>query len=343
MPTLPGVQTVYTGYQAMVGSVAYSPDGRSVLLAGTISQDSDGHKWAVLVDTRTGQEIRRLQGSHTDYVISVAFSPDGQLALTGSRDKTAILWDVTTGKALRTFQGKHTDWVSGVGFAPDGKTVATAGKDGQVWLWDAQTGAPIRSFEGHSDWVNTVVFSGDGKYILTGSDDNTARLWEVQSGKQVKAFDGSGKGISVAALSTDGRYVATGDEGSSPILVRVWDTTHPDQPPVTFNNSVDSPSNPGASYRDISSLSFAPGSRGLLIADYRGNILLWDWKTDQVLGRLTMPSQNYTVAAISPDGQTMVIGDFSGLTILDLKNLGWLKPSAPSTVQTPSPLPSGQP
>ena len=36
---------------------------------------------------------------------SVAFSPDGQYALSGSDDKTIKLWDVETGGEVRTLSG----------------------------------------------------------------------------------------------------------------------------------------------------------------------------------------------------------------------------------------------
>jgi WD40 repeat protein len=50
-------------------------------------------------DVDSSSVIRRFQG-HSDWVQSVAFSPDGQTVLSGSADATLILWDVTTGEAL---------------------------------------------------------------------------------------------------------------------------------------------------------------------------------------------------------------------------------------------------
>ena len=56
-----------------------------------------------------------------DWVYSVAFSPDGTTALSGSRDDTLILWDIASWDPIRTFSG-HSGDVWSVAFSPDGTT-----------------------------------------------------------------------------------------------------------------------------------------------------------------------------------------------------------------------------
>jgi WD40 repeat protein len=41
---------------------------------------------------------------HTNWIWSVAFSPDGSLLTSGSADATVKLWDVQTGECLKTLQ-----------------------------------------------------------------------------------------------------------------------------------------------------------------------------------------------------------------------------------------------
>ncbi|KAK2731274.1 hypothetical protein FQN57_003536 [Myotisia sp. PD_48] len=55
----------------------------------------------------------------TDWVMSVAFSPDGSKIVSGSGDNTVRVWEVATGKLLQTLEG-HSGSVTSVAFSPDG-------------------------------------------------------------------------------------------------------------------------------------------------------------------------------------------------------------------------------
>ncbi len=102
----------------------FSPDGRTLATAG---------KQLQLWDVQSGQLLRTFEG-HTAWVWSVAFSPDGQRLVSGSKDQTVRLWNAGTGELLQTYSG-HVGSANAVAFAPDGSTVASAGTDKTVRIW----------------------------------------------------------------------------------------------------------------------------------------------------------------------------------------------------------------
>src|SRR5262249_42471113 len=159
-------------------------DGRRAL-AG--SDDRVIRLW----DLEPGVPIREFRG-HTEYVFSVAFSPDGRLAFSTSgafhadghwhegTDSAVRVWVVETGQAARQLCGL-TGQVGCVSVGRDGQRVLAGGGNMAPILWDVKTGAEIRRFRGHTGKISCVSFLPDGRRAVSGSDDGTIRLWDVET------------------------------------------------------------------------------------------------------------------------------------------------------------------
>src|SRR5687768_11230792 len=100
-------------------------------------------------------EARTLKG-HEGSVLSVAFSPDGTVLASSSRDATIKVWDVPSGKLERTLT-EHAEDVYSIVFSPKGDLLASGSGDKTIKLWDAQTFKVIRTLEGHTDIVRSVA------------------------------------------------------------------------------------------------------------------------------------------------------------------------------------------
>ena len=107
---------------------------------------------------------------------SVAVSPDGRHAVTGSRDGTAAVWDLQTGKRLRELTG-HQGWVNSVAVSPDGRHAVTGSHDQSVAVWDLATGQPLTqvSLDGP---VWCVAWAPDGRFLIAG--DAGGNLYDLE-------------------------------------------------------------------------------------------------------------------------------------------------------------------
>ncbi len=102
----------------------------------TGGNDLRGFEWYYW-DRLCHTDLRTLTG-HTNYVLSVAFSPDGRRIVSGSFDDTIKVWDATTGQESLTLKG-HTNYVWGAAFSPDGRRIVSGSKDNTIKVWDATT------------------------------------------------------------------------------------------------------------------------------------------------------------------------------------------------------------
>ena len=174
-----------------------------------------------LNEARKAVRVQNTLQGHSDYVSSVAFSPDGKLIVSGSWDKTVRLWN-TTGKPIG--QPFHINsYVTSVAFSPNGKLIVSGSLDNTVRLWDLLEGNLVgQPFQGHERCVNSVAFSPDGKLIVSGSHDKTVRLWDT-TGKPIgQPFQGHEDCVYAVAFSPDGKLIVSGSDDKT---VRLWDTT----------------------------------------------------------------------------------------------------------------------
>jgi WD40 repeat protein len=193
-----------------INAAAFSPDERHLLVA-------EGHMLKLL-ELPGGQCVRVMAG-HTDSVVSLAFSLDGTLCLSGSEDATARLWDIQSGSCLRTFEG-HSGGVNPVAFSDDGLYALSAANEA-VKRWELASGACLTSLPLcryiHTDFL--PAFSRTGRYFLTGAPQNSLELWEIETGKCVRTLAGHDDWIaSIAFFSNESQAVSAAYDGK----IKFW-------------------------------------------------------------------------------------------------------------------------
>ncbi|ORX96377.1 WD40 repeat-like protein [Basidiobolus meristosporus CBS 931.73] len=113
-----------------VFSLAFSPDG-SLLAAG----DSRGK---IMVYNVADKQVKTSRWVfHTARVNSIAWSPDGLHAVSGSLDTNVYVWSIESPMKKIVIHGAHQVAVTGVVFVDD-ETIATVGHDAALKIWSLQ-------------------------------------------------------------------------------------------------------------------------------------------------------------------------------------------------------------
>jgi len=155
---------------------------------------------------------------HSDWVWSVAWSPDGKRIASASGDETAQVWDAMNGDNLNRYTG-HTASVYAVAWSPDGRRIASASYDKTVQVWDATFGDHFYTYTGHSDWVWSVAWSPDGGHIASAGGDKTVQVWDAANGNHVYTYRGHTASVYAVAWSPDGKRIAS---ASGDGTVQIW-------------------------------------------------------------------------------------------------------------------------
>lgn len=244
---------------------------------------------------KTNQNPLMLELSgHSDSVFSVAISPDGQILVSGSADKTIKIWTLKTGDLKTTLTG-HSSGVNSITISPDGETVVSGSSDNTVKIWNLKTGDLKTTLNVHYDSVRSVAVSPDGQTLASGSDDKSIKIWNLKKGRlKDKNYGAHFSWVSCVAISPDGQSLIS---GSGDKTIKIWDLEIGNLETILT----------GHSYY-VSCLFISPDGQTLVSGSHDNTIKIWNLKTGDLKTTLTSPPDSVYSVAISPDGETLVSG-----------------------------------
>jgi len=243
--------------------------------------------------------LQKVLVGHSNWVLSVAFSPDGKLLASGSGDSTVRLWEVATGQEITTLLG-HNHAVNAVAFSPDGKLLASGSGDNNIKLWNVVTGQEITTLAGHTDAVSSVVFSPDGKLLASGSGDSTVRLWEVATGQEITTLPNFNCIIHCVAFSLNGLMLASGfnKRNSTAGGVQLWQITIGQETNLIKNHEAHTNAVKAIAFKPDQSMLATGGNR------YKGSsVNLWQFPDIIPLKTVINSSESVDAVAFSPNGK----------------------------------------
>merc|ERR1711871_348557 len=209
------------GHTAPVLSCAWRYGYNDVLSGGADAQ-------LKLWDTELGTCTMNIVG-HNSPIKSVAFTPDGETAISAGKDVIKTWWCLKIDKIIEEKKGDtyteceseltgHNGAITWVAANVDDATIATASVDNSIKLWfldafEAKIEACFNTMTGHKSKVNMVAFAGDGRRLATVGDGMVGHvMWASNGGSHMTNLCGPSANLSSVAWSKQGRIVITGSE-----------------------------------------------------------------------------------------------------------------------------------
>ncbi|HEX8236228.1 MAG TPA: hypothetical protein VF600_09755 [Abditibacteriaceae bacterium] len=300
-------------FQEPVGSVAVSPDGKTIAI---------GSNNLILRDAKSGaiQNILAQSGDTN----SIAFSLDNKFLVTGGHGTGTnsivafAVWDVNAG--IVVWSKTYTLGSVSAMFSPDGKTVASNyGRAlGKVQLWDASNGALRYTLTDEAYKRASMAFSPDGNYIAAQVNERKGsegvRLWSTQTGESTSfirikgmadwpfAFSPDSKSIAVTSLDGKGTQTLSLIDVGTKKDVWKWQTS--------------------AENLSLGAVMFSPNGKLLFCDCPHLGILIFDAKTGRLLQTLKEKENHWgggaSSLAIFPDSNFLISKDGNTAKIWDI-------------------------
>lgn len=310
-----------------LNSVAFSPDGATLVTAGMLIQ-----VWDICDLERPKQTASPSDSEISD----LTFSPDGSRLAVASEDSLFIL-NTDSYRVSLSFPHPGGE-VHSVAFGPDGNHLVSCSEN-KVVLWNIRDSSAEWTLKMKTEKAWTAVFSPDGKRIAIGMDGNTVRIVDANTGEQTNvlstpsfssdpvlsiAYDPNGDNIAFSAgkdiflWSSQGKYrVFSGHDGevkkvvfsgdgkrivsaSVDHTVRVWSVISERRERI-LNGS---PKDIGMPAGKSKSIAFSPDGKSV-IAGLGDRLVQWNAATGEKIRSYVGHSGAVTSFTLDPNGERL--------------------------------------
>jgi RNA polymerase sigma factor (sigma-70 family) len=251
----------------------------------------------------------------------LAVSADGKSIVSVRAGKGIRFWDAATGELRRQHDLPGEEW-GPVELSRDGQWLARVvlTPDYRLEIWDVQTGQKLRdlTIKG-SGYIMPVAFSTDGKHVAAVGhrragavpggkgfrDNHLVRAWDVASGKEIFAVDVPNNVSSfIIAFAPDGKRLLA-SFGSNEEGMYCWDIATGKK---LWQNKA---------FFGQNGIGFTPDGK-ILSSQQQPRAV--DLETGREVKIAQLPPFDWdTHLALAPDGQTLLLGNKTGVTVWDLK------------------------
>ncbi|MBP0018796.1 MAG: WD40 repeat domain-containing protein [Cyanobacteria bacterium SBLK] len=272
----------------------------------TIEEDSISFKENPIIKQWRNVSIFNTLAGHQAAITSLAFSPDGQILVSGGsqNDRSIYVWDANTGRRIRKNRIQNGR-VTSIAIASEGNLIVSSSDVAGVSLWEWQNRRRReneRWVVGHNHNILSSIVTPDDRVLITGGLDGI-RLWDLQAMKPIYTlvrFDV----VTALAIHPNGYILASASQDGT---LKLWN--------LRTSELLEEIK---AHEETINTLTFTPDG-GMLISGSRDrSIKLWRSGTGELLKTLESTG-NVNAIAVHPSGVLLASGSRSGIRLWDIE------------------------
>jgi len=285
-------------HKANVLSVAWSPDGESVISIGEepaviVWNPEDGRRETLRPSTRTANKAR--------------WSWDGKrVALTDLR--SLVVWDNSTGAEVFRQEFQDDSWPI-VCWSPDGSRLAAQTKPGSISVWETErwTLRSSLSLNSSDRNIHSLDWSHDGKWLAAVDGAGWIGIWDAETGVFKSRARVAQEIIDDPfRMTTNTRCVRWSPDGTCIVAgidkdVIVWQTMSGDDGVIKMAGHA----------LPVTDLCWSPDGNRLATSSQDGTVKIWDPSTGHVALTLTA-GKSVSCVSWHPDGMRIVSGTRDG-------------------------------